>query len=65
MCKKKKANNKGYYFTEEDFRVDMDALEESRQTLESEDWDRVKTILVQMECIKMKYIGEYDYGNSF
>ena len=65
MCKKKKTFNKGYHFTlEEDFRIDIDALEESLYTLESEEWDKVKNILIQMEGIKIKYIGEYDYGNS-
>jgi hypothetical protein len=64
MCKKKKVS-KGTYFTlDEEFRVDMDALEESLYTLESEEWNKVKNILIQMEGIKMKYIGEYDYGNA-
>jgi hypothetical protein len=64
MCKKKKVS-KGTYFTlDEEFRVDMDALEESLYTLESEEWNKVKDILIQMEGIKIKYIGEYDYGNA-
>jgi len=64
MCKKKKVS-KGTYFTlDEEFRVDMDALEESLYTLESEEWNKVKDILIQMEGIKMKYIGEYDYDNA-
>ena len=54
MCKKKKTFNKGYHFTlEEDFRIDIDALEESLYTLESEEWDKVKNILIQMEGIKI------------
>ena len=32
--------------------------------LESEDWDKVKNILIQMEGMKLKYIGEYDYGHA-
>jgi len=63
MCKKKKI--KGSYFTlDEEFRVDMDLLEESLYMLESEEWPKVKDILIQMEDIKLKYIGEYDYGSS-
>ena len=65
MCKKKKSVNNGYNFTlDEDFRIDIDTLEESLYTLESEDWEKIKTILIQMEELKLKYIGEYDYGES-
>ena len=42
----------------------MDSLEKDLYTLQSEEWDRVKTILIKMEEIKLKYIGEYDYGES-
>lgn len=63
MCKKKRTSNTSFQLDEE-FCIDMDSLEESLYTLKSEEWDKVKEILIQMECIKLKYIGEYDYGNS-
>jgi len=63
MCKKKKLKSSNFTLDEE-FRVDMDLLEESLYMLESEEWPRVKDILIQMEVMKLKYIGEHDYGNS-
>ena len=64
MCKKKRTLKATYFTLDEDFRIDMDSLEESLYALESEDWDKVKNILIQMEGMKLKYIGEYDYGHA-
>jgi len=64
MCKKGRVKPSSDFTLTEEFRVDMDSLEKDLYTLQSEEWDRVKTILIKMEEIKLKYIGEYDYGES-
>lgn len=65
MCKKNKAKSSTAEIFTESFRIDIDALEEQLFCLKSEDWEAIKPILVKMEEIKMKYVGEYDYGESF
>ena len=64
MCKKKRPLKATYFTLDEDFRIDMDSLEEALYALESEDWDKVKNILIKMEGMKLKYKGEYDYGHA-
>lgn len=64
MCKKGRVKPSSDSMLTEEFRIDMDSLEEDLYTLQSEEWDRVKIILIKMEEIKLKYIGEYDYGES-
>jgi Ethanolamine utilization protein EutJ (predicted chaperonin) len=65
MCKKNKAAAQSTAILDDSFRVDMDALEEQLYGLKSEDWEAIKPILIKMEDIKLKYVGEYDYGESF
>jgi len=50
---------------EESFREDIDALEEQLFGLKTEEWESLKPILIKMEEIKLKYVGEHDYGESF
>ena len=65
MCKKHKARPSSTAIFEESFREDIDALEEQLYGLQSEEWESIKPILLKMEEIKLKYVGEYDYGESF
>tara|TARA_R110002020_G_scaffold293685_2_gene509398 strand:- start:244 stop:444 length:201 start_codon:yes stop_codon:yes gene_type:complete len=66
MCKKNKnARPSSTAMFEESFREDIDALEEQLFGLKTEEWESLKPILVKMEEIKLKYVGEYDYGESF
>lgn len=65
MCKKKNKATTTTFVLEESFREDIDDLEVQLYSLQSEDWDNIKPILIKMEEIKLKYIGEYDYGESF
>ena len=66
MCKKNKKNkSSSNTMLDESFRIDIDDLQEQLYGLTSEDWESVKPILIKMEEIKLKYIGEYDYGESF
>tara|TARA_R110002020_G_scaffold470843_1_gene697045 strand:+ start:168 stop:365 length:198 start_codon:yes stop_codon:yes gene_type:complete len=65
MCKKNKSKSSTAEIFTESFRIDIDALEEQLYGLKSENWEVIKPILIKMEEIKMKYVGEYDYGESF
>ena len=65
MCKKKNKPTTNTFVLEESFREDIDDLEVQLYGLNSDDWESIKPILIKMEEIKLKYIGEYDYGESF